>query len=211
MKHASLVVLAVYVILLSLCASVQSQVSFQSNGASPAPRLPRGLSPGSGRATKTSKSVASGVNAASQAWQLNFATPALYGSGGSGGAFYSGSIAVADLNGDGKPDIVSEQSTTDGTIQVGVLLNNGDGTFQTAVTYGAGGSSSGLVYTSVVVADVNGEGKPDIVVGNDPGSIGVLFALRPSLIALQNFNESRTFPGSLSRTLFLRVGNVEAA
>jgi len=83
---------------------------------------------------------------------------------------------VADLNGDGKPDIVIDQtvSVTDPTIQVGVLLNNGDGTFQTAVTYGAGGSSSGLVYTSVVVADVNGEGKPDIVVGNDPGSIGVL-------------------------------------
>ena len=167
MKHASLVVLAVYVILLSLCASVQSQVSFQSNGASPAPRLPRRLSPGSGRATKTSKSVASGVNAASQAWQLNFATPTLYGSGG---ASYPDYIAVADLNGDGKPDIVIEQtvSVTDPTIQVGVLLNNGDGTFQTAVTYGAGGSSSGPGGASVVVADVNGDGKPDIVVGNDP-------------------------------------------
>ncbi len=45
---------------------------------------------------------------------------------------------------------------------VGVLLGNGDGTFQTAVTYDSGGYEA----ISVAVADVNGDGKPDLVVAN---------------------------------------------
>ena len=45
---------------------------------------------------------------------------------------------------------------------VGVLLGNGDGTFQTAVTYGSGGYYA----YSVAVADVNGDGKPDLLVAN---------------------------------------------
>ena len=42
---------------------------------------------------------------------------------------------------------------------VSVLLGNGDGTFQTAVTYSTGTSGA----TSVAIADVNGHGKPDLV------------------------------------------------
>ena len=43
------------------------------------------------------------------------------------------SIAVADVNGDGKPDLIVVSVDTDGPL--GVLLGNGDGTFQTAVIY----------------------------------------------------------------------------
>src|SRR6478672_801370 len=39
---------------------------------------------------------------------------------------------------------------------LGVLLGNGDGTFQTAATYKLDGRSP----SSVAVADVNGDGKP---------------------------------------------------
>ncbi len=45
---------------------------------------------------------------------------------------------------------------------MGVLLGNGDGTFQTAVTYDSGGYAA----NSVAVADVNGDGKPDLLVAN---------------------------------------------
>ncbi|HWZ83552.1 MAG TPA: FG-GAP-like repeat-containing protein [Terriglobales bacterium] len=91
----------------------------------------------------------------------------------SGSASDVGAVAIADLNGDHKPDLVviNESSSA-----VAVLLGNGNGTFQPAVTH----SSGGMTPTSVAVADVNGDGKLDILVTNacgDPdcdGSVGVL-------------------------------------
>jgi hypothetical protein len=76
-----------------------------------------------------------------------------YGAGGWDA--YSG--AVADVNGDGKPDVVVANFGTG----IGVLLGNGNGTFQSALTTGAGSSPH-----SVAVGDFNGDGKPDLVVAN---------------------------------------------
>jgi hypothetical protein len=95
-----------------------------------------------------------------------FLAAVTYGSGGVT-AYGLGSVAIADVNGDGKPDIVVtnacgvDSNCTSGS--VGVLLGRGDGTFMPAVAYGSGGYFD----TSVAVADVNGDGKPDIVVAND--------------------------------------------
>ena len=79
-------------------------------------------------------------------------------------------IAVADLNGDGKPDIVVEDSQCCGSANgvLGVLLGNGDGTFQPVVVYGSGNGGWGTSFltNNVAVADVNGDGKPDLVVAN---------------------------------------------
>ena len=47
---------------------------------------------------------------------------------------------------------------------VGVLLGNGNGTFQSQQTYPTGNQYSG--YDTVAIGDVNGDGKPDIVVNN---------------------------------------------
>jgi hypothetical protein len=83
----------------------------------------------------------------------------------SSGGVYANSVAVADVNGDGKPDLLVANSCADSSCvngNVGVLLGNGDGTFQSAVTY----SSGGLSAYSVAVADVNGDGKPDLLVAN---------------------------------------------
>jgi hypothetical protein len=63
-------------------------------------------------------------------------------------AYYQ-SIAAADFNGDGKADlIVAGQNADPGGIgTVSILIGNGDGTFQPAVSYTFGTST-----TSVVVA-----------------------------------------------------------
>jgi hypothetical protein len=77
------------------------------------------------------------------------------------------SVAVADFNGDGHPDLVLANNTAQGTVSV--LLGNGDGTFQAAQSYAAGANP-----VSVAVADFNGDGRPDVVVVNYAGTLSLL-------------------------------------
>ena len=64
----------------------------------------------------------------------------------------STSTLIADLNGDGAPDLLSTFGN-----QASVSLNNGDGTFQPEVTY-ADGSARFLN-----IADANGDGHADLI------------------------------------------------
>jgi hypothetical protein len=70
-----------------------------------------------------------------------------------------GALAVADLNGDGKPDIVTA-NYNDGTVSI--LLGNGDGTFGQQQTVAVGSSPD-----TVVAADLTGNGKVDLVTANE--------------------------------------------
>jgi hypothetical protein len=81
-------------------------------------------------------------------------------------------VSVGDFNADGKPDLavacygswdgISATYTNSG---VWVLLGEGDGTFQTAVNYGAGAHSESV---AVAIGDFNGDGKLDVTV---PGAV----------------------------------------
>ena len=70
------------------------------------------------------------------------------------------SAVVADMNGDGKPDIVATNYNS-GTVTV--LVGNGTGSFTQTTDSPV---SVGSTPYNVVVADVNGDGRPDIITAN---------------------------------------------
>jgi VCBS repeat protein/Big-like domain-containing protein len=97
-----------------------------------------------------------------------FGSPTLYNLNR---ASYPLSVIAVDLNGDGKPDLAVANCTSTGSGIVTVMLNKGDGTFPTQVTYPTGGNLA----SSVVAADMNRDSKLDLVVANlYSASVGVL-------------------------------------
>lgn len=81
-----------------------------------------------------------------------------------GASELAGTIRLADLNGDGKLDVLMGNITT-GTLDV--KLGNGNGTFAATTKYATGGSNGGYIRA---FADFNGDGKADAIMSNNVGT-----------------------------------------
>lgn len=91
----------------------------------------------------------------------------------SSGGFNANGVALGDLNGDGKLDVAvaNGNGLTIGAANVGVLLGDGAGGFGPVTAYPTGAGS-----TNVAIADLNGDGKPDLAVTNGiADTVSVLF------------------------------------
>jgi hypothetical protein len=145
--------------------------------------------------------------------------PVSYSSGGYGAR----SLAVGDLNGDGHPDVVvaGNKSTSEYAHgQVSLLLGNGDGTLQEPEIL----QSKGYTAASVVIGDVNGDARPDVVVlnsyarlfNNGAGLAGVLLnvsSVKPGVVLTSSpnpshVNQSVTFTATVTSSPSVPDGEV---
>ena len=90
--------------------------------------------------------------------------------------YAAAAVAVGDLTGDAKPDLVSARSRTH---TVSVLINKGNGSFRAKREFETGPGP-----VSVAIGDLNADGSRDIATANEANTVSVLFnngdgSLRP--------------------------------
>lgn len=109
-------------------------------------------------------------------------------------------VAVGDFNGDGKPDLVVSDA---GNGNFSILLGNGNGTFQSPVSYSGGGGYA------LAVGDFNGDGKLDLVFV--PGNVNVLLGNGNGTFQPAVQYSAGTTPFSVAVGDFNRDGNLDLA
>ncbi len=129
--------------------------------------------------------------------------PGVFYATGTGTAF-STRMAVADFNGDGKPDLAV---LNDNANTVSILPGNGDGTFQSPITYGVAGLAAQFGLFNLLLGDFNGDGRPDLVVTNSNSTnFAILLSTSPRL-AVASSHTGNFQQGQAGQSYSINVAN----
>jgi FG-GAP-like repeat len=114
------------------------------------------------------------------------------------GAAWAQSVAMADLNGDKHVDIAVANCGSAGCDRgiAAVLLGNGDGTFAAPLEYDSGAQGA----NGIVIADVNGDQRQDLLVANWlSNAAGVLLGRGDGTFeAAQSYGSGGLYPMSIA-------------
>ena len=134
-----------------------------------------------------------------------FSSPLVYSPGRPFDVGGGVSLAAGDFNGDGTLDLAAtKQQFSD----VGILMGNGNGTFQAPQTYTLGTTSS----SGVALGDLTNDGKLDIIVADqNTNNISVLLGNGNGTFQAQQTFAAGTSPSSVAVGDFNNDGNLDVA
>jgi predicted dienelactone hydrolase len=115
-------------------------------------------------------------------------------------------ITTGDFNGDGKLDLAVSASNGGSETEVSVLLGDGHGVFQQATNY-----TVGLNPVGVATADFNKDGKLDLAVVNNAGSISILLGKGDGTFQTHVDYTAAAYPVGIAIADFNEDGNLDLA